>query len=107
MYVDERILRESKSPVADKPYIRQGYDLGTQLGNGDAEAAKKGYDALILRIEDETGASRAQKNANVQQVHEGMAQADPTDVKSPGRGTDTGYFIYWNTENTVRQKGTG
>jgi hypothetical protein len=82
---------------------KQGYELGKLLENGDADKAKKGYDALILRIQDETKDKPAARDLRIDEVHSGMAEADPTDVKSPGNGTDKGFYIYWNTENLVTE----
>jgi hypothetical protein len=82
---------------------KQGSDLGKLLENGEADKARKGYDALILRIQDETRDKPVDRERRIDEVHAGMAQADPTDVKSPGNGTDKGYYIYWNTENLVTE----
>ena len=86
-----------------KELRNKGYDLGKLLENGDANQAKAGYDALILRIHDENRDKPAVEAARVEQVQMGMAQANPADVKSPGNGMDHGYYIYWNTENTVTE----
>lgn len=81
----------------------QGFDLGKSLENGDADNAKKGYDALILKIQDETKGQPDETERRVNAVNSGMAEANPTDVKSPGNGTDHGFYIYWNTEKLVTE----
>jgi hypothetical protein len=82
---------------------KQGYDLGKLLENGDADKAKKGYDALITRLQDESKDNPVVRDSRINAVNVGMAEADPTDVKSPGNGTDSGFYIYWNTENLVTE----
>ena len=81
----------------------KGFDLGALLMKGEAVKAKKEYDSLINRIQDENKSSPATRDARIEQVHLGMADANPDDVKSPGNGTDTGFYIYWNTENVVSE----
>ena len=82
---------------------KQGYELGKLLENGGVDKARKGYDALILRIQDDSKDKPATRDPGINEVHKGMAEADPTDVKSPGNGTESGFYIYWNTENLVTE----
>ncbi|HEY9681017.1 MAG TPA: hypothetical protein V6C86_05480 [Oculatellaceae cyanobacterium] len=81
----------------------KGYDLGTKLANGETKEARAGYDALITRIHDESKNDTVQEQARLDKLHQGMAKADPSDVKSPGNGTAFGYYIYWNTEDVVTE----
>ena len=84
-------------------FRNQGYDIGLKLSNGQVDQAKAGYDSLIHQIQDQSREIPARQNAQVEEVHKGMAAADPADVKSPGNGTTDGFYIFWNTEKTVTE----
>jgi hypothetical protein len=89
--------------TSSRAYGDKGYELGKKLATGETKDARAGYDALITRIEDETKNDPRQRDADLNSLHRGMAAADPADVKSPGNGTDKGFYIYWNTEDLVTQ----